>query len=212
MPISASCSNGAWRSRCCRKKVFSTAAPGRPLFLAFEDVHWIDPTSAEFLENLVRNAPDHACAVIATTRPEGAFADRLDASGEVVRLQRLSDEQSVELAKAAGHATRAGRQTSASHRRESDGVPLFLEEYASMLAESARQQGGQQRADVRNIPLTLGGLVQNKLDRLNPHAQLVARIGATIGRVFDSSSFRLRLSNLARSAFGKALDASGRPT
>jgi len=42
--------------------------PGRPLFLVFEDVHWIDPTSAEFLENLVRNAPDHAAVVLVKAR------------------------------------------------------------------------------------------------------------------------------------------------
>ena len=75
------------------QKVFSTAMPGRPLFLVFEDVHWIDPTSAEFLENLVRNAPDHASVVLATTRPEGPFADRLNALGKVLRLERLSDAQ-----------------------------------------------------------------------------------------------------------------------
>ena len=61
-------------------------------------------------------------------------------------------------------------------------------------------------AQLRSIPLTLGGLVQNKFDRLNPHAQKVARIGATIGRVFDLQLVQ-GLSELAQDAFGKALDA-----
>ena len=192
------------------KKVFSTAAPGRPLFLAFEDVHWIDPTSAEFLENLVKNAPDHACAVLATTRPEGPFAERLDALGQVVRLQRLTDEQSVELAKAAGHATGLDDKTLQAIVEKSDGVPLFLEEYASMLAESASAKAGRP-AELRSIPLTLGGLVQNKLDRLNPHAQLVARIAAAIGRVFELQLVR-SMSALARGLSTRRWTRSRRPT
>jgi class 3 adenylate cyclase len=188
------------------QKVFSTAVPGRPLILVFEDVHWIDPTSAEFLENLVRNAPSHASVVLATTRLEGPFADRLSALGEVIQLERLSDTQSGALAKAASRTAGLDAKALQAIIEKSDGVPLFVEEYALMLAESIRaRQGREDAAELRNIPLTLGGLVQNKLDRLNPHAQKVARIGATIGRVFDLQLVRT-LSELGRDAFDKALD------
>ncbi len=188
------------------KKVFSTGVPGKALFLVFEDVHWIDPTSAEFLENLVRNAAEHPCVVLATTRSEGPFADRLDALGRVIRLERLSDAQSVQLAKAAGRAVELDDRTLAAIIEKSDGVPLFVEEYAAMLAESA---GGRHRigsgGELHTIPLTLGALVQNKLDGLNPSAQEVARIGAAVGRVFDLQLVRA-LSQLANETFDKALD------
>jgi tetratricopeptide (TPR) repeat protein len=143
--------------------------------------------------------------VLATTRPEGPFADRLNALGKVMRLERLNDAQAIELAKAAGRATGLDDKTLQAIIEKSDGVPLFLEEYAQMLSESV---AGQHRAasELRSIPLTLGGLVQNKFDRLNPHAQKVARIGATIGRVFDLQLVQ-GLSDLAHDAFGKALDA-----
>jgi class 3 adenylate cyclase len=188
------------------RKVFSTAMPGRPLFLVFEDVHWIDPTSAEFLENLVRHAPDHASFVLATTRPEGPFADRLHALGHVMRLERLSDPQAIELAKAACRTAGLDDNTLQAIVEKSDGVPLFLEEYALMLAESvgAREKAGA-GAGLLTIPLTLGGLVQNKLDRLNPHAQKVARIGAIAGRAFDLQLVRI-LSALGKDVFDKALD------
>jgi len=188
------------------RKVFSTAMPGRPLFLVFEDVHWIDPTSAEFLENLVKNAPSHACVVLATSRPEGPFADRLNALGAVMRLERLGDAQSIELAKAAGRTAGLDGETLQTIVEKSDGVPLFIEEYAAMLSDSAGAGHGAGAGDLRGIPLTLGGLVQNKFDRLNPHAQKVARIGATIGRVFDLQLVRT-LSELGRDAFERALDA-----
>lgn len=188
------------------RKVFSTAMPGKPFLMAFEDVHWIDPTSGEFLENMVRNAPEYACAVIATTRPEGGFAERLSAHSQIIRLQRLSDTQSLELAKAAGQSTGMDDETLQAIVEKSDGVPLFVEEYALMLRENAgaRDRAGRPH-ELRSIPLTLSGLVQNKLDRLDPHAQLVARLGATVGRVFELQLVRT-LSGLARPAFEKALD------
>ena len=188
------------------RKVFSTAVPGKALLLVFEDVHWIDPTSAEFLEILVRNAPAHPCIVLTTTRPGGPFAERLDALGEVIELRRLNDAQSAELARAAGSADQLDDQTLATIIEKSDGVPLFVEEYAVMLAENAgARQAIANPAELRSIPLTLGALLQNKLDGLNPNAQKVAQIGAAIGRVFDLALVR-SLSDLSPDAFGKALD------
>ena len=64
------------------QKVFSTAMPGRPLFLVFEDVHWIDPTSAEFLENLVRNAPRTCVLGSGHHAAGGPFAERLKRSAK----------------------------------------------------------------------------------------------------------------------------------
>src|SRR5262249_39028261 len=151
------------------QKVFSTAAPGRPLLLVFEDVHWIDPTSAEFLENLVRNAPSHPCLVLATSRQEGPFAERLDALRGLVQLEGLTDAQSIELAKAAGGVEGLDRKTLKAIVEKADGVPLFVEEYAAMLSHSGGAgQGPARLGDRRSIPLTLAGLVQNKFDRLNP--------------------------------------------
>ncbi len=143
---------------------------------------------------------------IATTRPEGGFADRLSAHSQIIRLERLSDAQSLELAKAAGQSTGMDDETLQAIVEKSDGVPLFVEEYALMLRENAgaRDRAGRPH-ELRSIPLTLSGLVQNKLDRLDPHAQLVARLGATVGRVFELQLVRT-LSGLARPAFEKALD------
>jgi tyrosyl-tRNA synthetase len=53
---------------------------------------------------------------------------------------------------------------------KADGVPLFVEEYARMLAE----RGGAQALD---IPVTLAGLVQGKIDRLPPQARRLAQGG-----------------------------------
>ena len=125
------------------QKVFSTAMPGRPLFLVFEDVHWIDPTSAEFLENLVRNAPSHACRR-ACDQPAGRTVRRsAGRARQVMRLERLSDAQSIELGEggrpdAPGWTTRRCRPSS----KNPTAFPSFLEEYAAMLSEHRRAARG----------------------------------------------------------------------
>ena len=122
------------------EKVFSTALPGRPLCLVFEDVHWIDPTSAEFLLMLVKGAPEHAALVLTTTRPEGLLSGRMEDLGMVIPVERLREAESMELAVAACRAAGLSGDILDVIIEKSDGIPLFVEEYAQMLSTSASAQ------------------------------------------------------------------------
>jgi hypothetical protein len=64
---------------------------------------------------------------------------------------------------------------------KSEGVPLFVEEYADVV-----QQTGTAALARRQVPLTLGALVQGKLDRLEPATRQFARAASAIGRSFDA--------------------------
>ena len=92
----------------------------------------------------------------------------------------------MELAMAACQAVGLGGDILDIIIEKSEGIPLFVEEYAQMLGESsAAQKKPGSAAQLRSIPLTLSGLVQAKIDRLNPHAQKIARIGSVLGRTFE---------------------------
>ena len=41
----------------------------RPLLIVFEDLHWVDPTSLEFLDVLLDAIADHSVLILATARP-----------------------------------------------------------------------------------------------------------------------------------------------
>jgi class 3 adenylate cyclase len=157
-------------------RLFVLGTPARPVVLLFEDVHWIDPSSAEVLRAIVAEAPAHPAVVIFTTRPDRSF----DVVGETVRrveLQRLPPNAAAALVRSLGEAAGLSRKDLELIVGKSDGVPLFVEEYAQMLAE--RRDSGS-----RDIPITLAGLVQSKIDRLQPNARRLAQAGATIGRAF----------------------------
>jgi predicted ATPase len=189
------------------EKVFSTALPGRPLCVLFEDVHWIDPTSAEFLLMLINRAPEHAVLVLTTTRPEGIFSARMSDLGVVIPVERLREAEAMELAMAACQAAGLGGDILDVIIEKSEGIPLFVEEYAQMLSDSAAAQKNLgSAAQLRSIPLTLSGLVQAKIDRPNPHAQKIARIGSALGRTFEVEMAQ-ELSALDGEACRKAIEA-----
>ena len=41
----------------------------RPLLIVFEDLHWVDPTSLEFLDVLLDAIADQSVLILATARP-----------------------------------------------------------------------------------------------------------------------------------------------
>ena len=45
-------------------------AARQPVFMIFEDIHWIDPTSLELLTAMVEHVPQLRVMLLATARPE----------------------------------------------------------------------------------------------------------------------------------------------
>ncbi len=158
--------------------IFRMVAGRSAIIFVFEDVHWIDPSSAEFLEHLIGRVADQPALVLLTTRPRPPFGEGGSGIAEVMTLEQLSEEQATALAREtardAGLSDRAIRLVV----EKSDGVPLFVEEYADMIA-SASGLGEDE------VPLTLAGLVQSKLDRLEPRARRFAQVASAVGRSFD---------------------------
>ncbi len=166
-------------------------AQSGPLLLLVEDVHWADPTSIEFIEQLeARLAPQRVLLVL-TARPQwqppAQLLQRLQP--QCVEVRRLEQQQAAELASQA----LAPRKASAAVIRHlvdrTDGVPLFIQEMGRMLLDSylVETEGVW---DFRNaeqpaaIPLTLRDSLVSRFDRIGPLKPLL-QLAATIGRQFD---------------------------
>jgi predicted ATPase len=50
--------------------LFLAGARSQPVVLAFEDLHWADPTSLDLLRALVERGAQAPLLIVATTRPE----------------------------------------------------------------------------------------------------------------------------------------------
>ncbi len=158
--------------------------------LVWEDVHWADPSSLEFLTLLTDQLPTTKLLLVLTFRPEFVppWPPRSHLSHLVLnRLGHKHVETMIEKA-AAGHdlPTEVIEQI----RLKTDGVSLFVEELTKSVVEhlgeqaaGAGQQKGQPRAVV-GIPATLQDALMARLDRL-AEARPIAQLGATLGREFS---------------------------
>ena len=163
----------------------------QPVVLAFEDLHWADPTSLDLMRALAERGAQSPLLVVATTRPEFRAPWAMRSHHGVVSLAPLDRAQVRRMVGeiASRHALSDEMIDGVGER--TGGVPLFVEEVTRLLLERDAQGGAQA------IPPTLQQSLAARLDRLG-EAREVAQIGAVLGRDF---SYRL-LSDVSSSAAG----------
>jgi tetratricopeptide (TPR) repeat protein len=155
----------------------------QPVVLAFEDLHWADPTSLDLIRALAERGAQAPLLVVATTRPEFRAPWGMRSHHAVVALAPLDWNEVRRMVGdiAAQHALPQDVVERVSER--TGGVPLFVEEVTRLLVERGEQGG------VQAIPPTLQQSLAARLDRLGP-AREVAQIGAVLGRNFVYAMLR----------------------
>ena len=162
------------------------AARQGPLALCLEDLHWSDPSTIEALRRLRDVARVHPVAVIATARivtahGSMAFLTELEADPSAIVLalgalarddeRRLLDELSPDpLSEATADAILSA----------SDGVPLYIREFARSLRDVGSDEPTQ-----RGVPPTLDRLILARLDHLPPAARETVTALSVLGRTAD---------------------------
>lgn len=154
-------------------------AERRPVVLVIEDLHWIDPSTLEFLDLLLGEISDLPLLLVATFRPEFTAPWRHQTSITQLGLGGLNETHASQLVERVAE----GKGLPAEMHREivarTDGIPLFVEELTKAVLEadtSLQEPAG--------IPFTLGASLLARLDRLG-EAKAVAQLAAVIGRTFS---------------------------
>jgi class 3 adenylate cyclase/tetratricopeptide (TPR) repeat protein len=165
-------------------------AKKQPVMFIVEDLHWIDPTTLEFLNTLVEQVQSASILAVFTCRPE--FDAPWEQGSNIARLdlRRLPTEAAGELT----HQVAQGKTLPAEVLDEvvskTDGVPLFIEELTKMLLESGLLEQRLGRYTLARplpplaIPNTLQDSLMARLDRLAP-VKTLAQFAATLGREFN---------------------------
>src|SRR6202521_3382327 len=160
-----------------------------PALMAWEDLHWADPTTLETLGMLIEQAPTAAMLVVATYRPELSPPWPQRSHLTPITLNRL---ERPEVETMVGHLA-GGRSLPAEvvdHIvAKADGVPLYVEELTKAILGSG---GLEARGDAYvlggslaqlHIPETLQDSLMARLDRA-PRLREVAQLGSVLGREF----------------------------
>jgi predicted ATPase/class 3 adenylate cyclase len=165
-------------------------AAQQPVLFVMEDLHWVDPTTLEFLSLLVDQGPTARILTLLTFRPDFSPPWTGRAHLTQLTLPRLPRRQAVEMTGRVAHGKALPPEVVAQVVAKTDGVPLFVEELTKMVLESGLLQAREDRYELAGplpplaIPTTLHDSLMARLDRLAT-VKALAQLGATLGREFS---------------------------
>jgi predicted ATPase len=155
----------------------------QPVVLAFEDLHWADPTTLDVLRVIAERGAQAPLFVLATARPEFRPPWSMRSHHGTISLAPLDRSQVRDMVAELSARHALSREVVDDVAARTGGVPLFVEEVTRLLLERGEQGG------IQTIPLTLQQSLMARLDRLGS-AREVGQIGAVIGRGFSYALLR----------------------
>jgi tetratricopeptide (TPR) repeat protein len=162
---------------------FLAGARSQPAALAFEDLHWLDPTSLDLMQALAERGRMAPLFIIATARPEFRPPWSLRSHHSVISLSPLDRAHVAQMVGELASRHAFSKEVVEGVSERTGGIPLFVEEVTRLMLERGEQGGAQA------IPPTLQQSLAARLDRLG-EAREVAQIGAVLGRDFTYSLLR----------------------
>jgi len=186
-------------------------AERRPVTLVFEDLHWIDAASEEFLAYIAEAIPATRILLLVTFRRgyQHPFGDR---SYHVrLALQALSaDDMTAMASSLLGRGDSLPEELLDLLTRKAEGNPLFVEEVARSLIEEGVVSFDDGHPVLRrnlaeiSVPDRIQDVLMARLDRLPEEPKRAIQVAAVIGR-----EFALRLLSQIREAGDRVQEAIG---
>ncbi|NIP46143.1 MAG: AAA family ATPase [Gammaproteobacteria bacterium] len=155
----------------------------RPVLIVFEDLHWVDPSTMEFLARLVEKAEDDRLLMLITFRPEIEAPWMAHAHRTLLTLNRISNRETRTMLRELSGPYQLSEGIIGELVEKADGVPLFIEEMTRAVLETEIRVPNGSEVTSLEVPATLQDSLMARLDRLQT-AKPVAQIGAAIGREF----------------------------
>ena len=193
------------------KQVWTKSGQRRPLVIALEDMHWIDPTSEEFVTTLVDGLPGAAVLLLATYRPGYRAPWVAKSYTTQLTLPPLSARDSVHVVQAVLHQETALPPLADAILAKAEGNPFFLEELAHMLVQrqipadaSPDRSGTPLQSIDLHLPPTVEAVLAARIDRLSIEAKHLLQTAAVVGVDVPISLLRL-VAESTESAFNAHL-------
>jgi class 3 adenylate cyclase/tetratricopeptide (TPR) repeat protein len=171
-----------------------------PLVMVLDDVHWIDPTSLDLLEQLLPLTERVPLLLMTLFRPrrqepswhfhEAAARDYAHRYTSVL-LQPLDQESSRELVANLLEVDDLPQKVRMLIMEKAEGNPFFVEEVIRSLLDSGliirKDNHWQATSEITKItvPDTLSAVIMTRLDQLDEKSRQVAHTASVIGREFQ---------------------------
>jgi class 3 adenylate cyclase/tetratricopeptide (TPR) repeat protein len=168
-----------------------------PAVVLFEDLHWWDQASEEFIENLVAEvAPGNRTLVLLNFRPEYHASWMQRSYYQQLPLVPLGQEAIQELLAFLLGTDSSLRRLTELIRERTGGNPFFIEEIVQSLQETGVLAGtrGAYRLDkpLENIgvPATVQSVLAARIDRLPEQKKQMLQTASVIGKTFSEPILR----------------------
>ncbi|GAB1269898.1 hypothetical protein NBRC116493_31510 [Aurantivibrio infirmus] len=162
------------------RKLCSTS----PILFVFEDLHWADASTLEWLDTLLSSPLPSGLMLILTGRPELFNRWRSYSVLTQLSLRNLGKVDSKDLIHDLSGTTQLDDETEGLILTKTAGNPLFIEEYVKMLL--GKMRGGSAELTHSETPESLEDILHSRLDYLGG-SKIVAQAAAVIGRTFKEN-------------------------
>jgi class 3 adenylate cyclase/tetratricopeptide (TPR) repeat protein len=180
-----------------RKQVFDAlraltlrGASLRPTVLVYEDLHWIDTSTEEYLGSFVDSVAGLPLMLILTYRVGYNPPFRSRSFFTTLNLHSLSEAETLTMAGRVLGTDQFPPELTTALMEKAEGVPLFVEEVTKTLLDLGvlrREDSGYRMvkgiAEV-NVPDTIQGIIMARLDRLGEDGKRTVQLASVIGRQF----------------------------
>ncbi|OGL15066.1 MAG: hypothetical protein A3G97_01425 [Candidatus Rokubacteria bacterium RIFCSPLOWO2_12_FULL_69_21] len=162
----------------------------RPIVFVFEDMHWIDASTEEYLDALMGSVAGAPIMVVMTYRVgyTPPFGSR--SFYTTLALHTLSEAEALDMAGLVLGTDQFPVELKAALLDKAEGVPLFVEEVAKTLLDLGvlrRENGGLRMVKGMgevSVPDTIQGIIMARLDRLGDDGKRTVQLASVIGRQF----------------------------
>ena len=178
------------------KRILLRESLNQPLMAIFEDLHWIDEATQEFLNLLADSLGTAKILLLVNYRPEYSHQWNSKTYYTQLRLDALGQESADEMLSA---LLGDGKDLIPLKRliiERTEGNPFFMEETVQVLFDEGAlvHDGAAVRLtkplNTLKIPPTVQGILAARIDRLPPNAKDLLQALAVIGREFPLSLIR----------------------
>ena len=162
----------------------------KPIVFVYEDLHWVDTSTEEFLGFLVDSLASVPIMLLLTYRVGYTPPFGTRSFYSTVTLRSLSEAETLAMAGRVLGTDQFPKELKAALMEKAEGVPLFVEEVTKTLLDLGvlrREDGGYRMvkglAEV-SVPDTIEAIIMARLDRLGEGGKRTVQLASVIGRQF----------------------------
>ena len=194
------------------RRIIQARSREEPAVVLFEDMHWIDPGSETFIENVMETVAGTRTLFLLTFRPEYRAEWMSKTYYQQIPLLPLGPEAITEMLRDLLGEDRSIAALCARIADHTGGNPFFIEEVVQSLVEAKSLEGkrGAYRLvgspEALALPPTVQAVLAARIDRLPEREKQLLNTAAVIGKRFAEGVLG-RVANLPDVELASALHA-----